>query len=79
MSSIFAKPRLPQAESFFTPNTLTTDDEITQLAREDPLGTKMWRMYARNAAQLPNADRMANLSWRMMSMGLQKLHTEQQT
>ena len=42
------------------------------MAREDPLATQVWKMYARNKAALPHAQRMENLTWRMMTLALKK-------
>ena len=42
------------------------------LAKEDPLATQIWRMYAKQRDQLPNAARMENLTWRLMSLTLRK-------
>lgn len=39
-----------------------------QLAKEDPLATQVWKMYARTKAHLPHAQRMENLTWRMMAL-----------
>ncbi|KAI0043650.1 hypothetical protein FA95DRAFT_1609196 [Auriscalpium vulgare] len=43
-----------------------------QLAKEDPLATQVWKMYARTKANLPHAQRMENLTWRMMALALKK-------
>lgn len=48
------------------------DDESSRLSREDPLATQVWKMYARTRASLPHAQRMENLTWRMMAMALRK-------
>lgn len=40
--------------------------------RKDPLATKVWKMYAQQKAQLANASRMENITWRMMAMTLRK-------
>lgn len=53
----------------------TSVDERTsadQMKQEDPIGMQMWKYFARMKQQLPNHDRMENLSWRMMSVALQK-------
>ncbi|KAG5645209.1 hypothetical protein DXG03_006727 [Asterophora parasitica] len=47
-----------------------------QLAKEDPLATQVWKMYARTKATLPNAQRMENLTWRMMALALKKKKEE---
>ncbi|KAF9071684.1 hypothetical protein BDP27DRAFT_1321728 [Rhodocollybia butyracea] len=47
-------------------------NEAAQLAREDPLATQVWKMYARTKAGLPHKQRMENITWRMMSMALKR-------
>jgi hypothetical protein len=46
--------------------------EIEEMVRDDPLATQVWRMYARTKAQLPHAQRMENLTWRMMALALRR-------
>ncbi|OCH95101.1 hypothetical protein OBBRIDRAFT_810024 [Obba rivulosa] len=48
------------------------DADPEKLAREDPLATQVWKMYARTKATLPHAQRMENLTWRMMALALKK-------
>ncbi|KAI0026872.1 hypothetical protein K488DRAFT_64110, partial [Vararia minispora EC-137] len=43
-----------------------------KLAKDDPLATQVWKMYARTKANLPHAQRMENLTWRMMALALKK-------
>lgn len=43
-----------------------------QQSKDDPLATKVWKMYAQQRASMANAHRMENLTWRMMSMTLRK-------
>jgi GATA-binding protein len=52
------------------PVDLTVD--LDQLAKNDPLTTQVWKMYSRTRAMLPHAQRMENLSWRMMALALKK-------
>ena len=47
-----------------------------EMARRDPLATQVWRLYSRVKTQLPNAERMENLTWRMMSMNLRRKEME---
>lgn len=47
------------------------------LAKEDPLATQVWKMYARTKANLPHAQRMENLTWRMMALALRKKREEE--
>ncbi|KAI0320784.1 hypothetical protein OF83DRAFT_1103200 [Amylostereum chailletii] len=54
-------------------NLLDTD----KLAKEDPLAAQVWKMYARTKANLPHAQRMENLTWRMMALALKKKKDEE--
>jgi GATA-binding protein len=49
-----------------------TADDVNSLAKEDPLATQVWKMYAKTKATLPNQQRMENLTWRMMALALKK-------
>ena len=48
------------------------DDSPEEMQRKDPLGTQVWRFYHKQLGQLPNAERLENLTWRMMSMTLRR-------
>lgn len=39
-------------------------------------GTQIWKLYHKTKGQLPNAERLENLSWRMMSMNLRRKEME---
>ena len=52
-------------------------DEVAHYAREDPLATQVWKMYARTKASLPHAQRMENLTWRMMALALRRRREEE--
>jgi GATA-binding protein len=71
----------PQATTPYTsprvsgsPDLQTADigPDPEKLAREDPLATQVWKMYARTKATLPHAQRMENITWRMMALALKK-------
>lgn len=47
-------------------------DSPDEMQRKDPLATQIWRLYSKTKKQLPNADRMENLTWRLMAMNLRK-------
>lgn len=53
------------------------EDDPMQLAQNDPLATQVWRMYAKQREQLPNAARMENLTWRLMSLTLRRQRENQ--
>ncbi|KAG1752920.1 hypothetical protein EDB19DRAFT_1892897 [Suillus lakei] len=74
--SSFTSPRLsgsPDLES--TPPYDEHDPE--KLAKQDPLATQVWKMYARQKAHLPHAQRMENITWRMMALALKKKREEE--
>ena len=43
-------------------------ESAEEMQRNDPLGTQIWKLYNKARTQLPNAERMENLTWRMMAM-----------
>jgi hypothetical protein len=44
----------------------------SELQKHDPLGTQIWKLYSRAKTQLPNAERMSNLTWRMMALNMRR-------
>jgi GATA-binding protein len=52
------------------------DDSPEALQKKDPLATQIWKLYCRTKKQLPNQERMENLTWRMMAMNLRKRREE---
>ncbi|TFK44670.1 hypothetical protein BDQ12DRAFT_29683 [Crucibulum laeve] len=71
-TSPFTSPRIsgsPDLQHALLPDP---DADPDQLAKEDPLATQVWKMYARTKATLPHAQRMENLTWRMMALALKK-------
>ncbi|KAF7588608.1 hypothetical protein BBP40_005468 [Aspergillus hancockii] len=51
-------------------------DSPDEMQRQDPLATQIWKLYSRTKAQLPNQERMENLTWRMMAMSLRRKEQE---
>ena len=49
-----------------------------EMQKNDPLGTQIWKLYHKTRGQLPNSERLENLSWRMMSMNLRRKELEKQ-
>ncbi|KAL2375154.1 GATA transcriptional activator AreA [Blastomyces gilchristii SLH14081] len=47
-------------------------ENTEELQKQDPLATQIWKLYSRTKSQLPNQERMENLTWRMMAMNLKK-------
>lgn len=77
--SSFTSPRLsgsPDIQSTALPST-ETDPEI--LAKQDPLATQVWKMFARTKANLPHAQRVENITWRMMALALKKKKEQEET
>ena len=48
-----------------------------EMQKKDPLGTQIWKLYSKTRSQLPNQERMENLTWRMMAMNLKRKEREQ--
>ncbi|KAI1941106.1 Sodium- and chloride-dependent GABA transporter 1 [Ophidiomyces ophidiicola] len=42
------------------------------MQKQDPLATQIWKLYSRTKSQLPNQERMENLTWRMMAVSLRR-------
>lgn len=67
-------------ESFFDQwkddaNNIETESP-EEMQKKDPLGTQIWKLYHKTKGQLPNSERLENLSWRMMSMNLRRKELE---
>ncbi|KAJ7084373.1 hypothetical protein B0H15DRAFT_848871 [Mycena belliarum] len=56
------------------PPRLSGSPELTAPRPDDAANpvTKIWRLYSHHQAALPNAQRMENITWRMMTMKLRK-------
>lgn len=51
----------------------------SEMQKEDPLATQVWRFFSKTKLMLPNQERMENITWRMMHLNLRKrLHEEQE-
>ena len=53
-------------------------DSPDEMQKKDPLATQIWRLYTKTKKQLPNQERMENLTWRMMAMSLRKHKQEEE-
>jgi GATA-binding protein len=72
-----AAARRGMLEEPFFPNLKndagSADLENSQRMQEnDPLATQIWKLYSKARSQLPNAERMENLTWRMMAMSMRR-------
>jgi GATA-binding protein len=45
---------------------------ISQMQQEDPLAVQVWKFFSKTKQELPNQDRMENLTWRMMAVEIRK-------
>jgi len=52
-------------------------DSPDEMQKKDPLATQIWRLYSKTKKQLPNQERMENLTWRMMAMSMRKRKQEE--
>ncbi|PVI07251.1 hypothetical protein DM02DRAFT_357475 [Periconia macrospinosa] len=43
-----------------------------EMQQNDPLATQVWKLYSKAKTQLPNSERMSNLTWRMMAMNMRR-------
>lgn len=53
-------------------------ENAEDLQKKDPIGTQVWKLYHKQKGQLPNSERLENLTWRMMSMNLRRKELERQ-
>ncbi len=58
--------------------TNVEEGDPEEMQKKDPLGTQIWKLYHKQKGQLPNSERLENLSWRMMSMNLRRKELERQ-
>lgn len=68
----FPSPRLSGSPDLKSIELAMADADPEKLAKEDPLATQVWKMYARTKATMPHAQRMENITWRMMALALKK-------
>lgn len=52
-------------------------DRPEEMQKRDPLATQIWKLYSKTKTELPNHERMENLTWRMMAMNLKRKEREQ--
>jgi GATA-binding protein len=76
-ASPFTSPRVSGSPDLKAAELAAANADPETLAKEDPLATQIWKMYARTKATLPHAQRMENLTWRMMALHLKKRKDEE--
>ncbi|KAJ2893990.1 hypothetical protein MKZ38_008034 [Zalerion maritima] len=58
-------------------NGLSGDlSSIAEMQKKDPIGASLWAFFAKTKLLLPQQQRMENLTWRRMHMGLRKCKQE---
>ena len=63
-------------ETVFDDATNFERETPEEMQKKDPLGTQIWKLYHKQRGQLPNGERLENLTWRMMSMNLRRKELE---
>ncbi|KAI5804914.1 major nitrogen regulator element [Geopyxis carbonaria] len=48
------------------------EESPEDMQKKDPLATQVWKLYSKQKGTLPNAERMENLTWRMMALTMRK-------
>lgn len=48
------------------------EESPEDMQKKDPLATQVWKLYSKQKGTLPNAERMVNLTWRMMALTLRR-------
>ncbi|OJD31766.1 nitrogen regulatory protein area [Diplodia corticola] len=54
------------------------ESDVDELQKEDPMGIDMWKFY-RNQSNVPDAERMENMTWRMMAINLRKAQQKKES
>jgi GATA-binding protein len=54
------------------------DPSLDQLQQHDPLAIQVWKFFHQTKQQLPDQQRMENLTWRMMAIGMRRRSREQE-
>ena len=66
---LLGEPLFPPWKDDAASADLGNPDEMQE---KDPLVSKVWRFYSKTKTQLPNQERMENITWRMMTMHLMR-------
>ncbi|OAA55699.1 Nitrogen regulatory protein areA [Cordyceps fumosorosea ARSEF 2679] len=52
---------------------------LDQMQSDDPLAAQVWKFFTKTKQNLPNQQRMENLTWRMMALSMRKKQQEQRS
>lgn len=73
-NSLLGNPLFPQ----FQHGEQAPPSTIEQMQEQDPLAAQVWKFFTKTKQQLPNAQRMENLTWRMMALSMRKRSQDEQ-
>lgn len=76
--SSYTSPRLSGSPDLQSASLEHSGEKPEELAKQDPLAAQVWKMYTRTKAHLPHAQRMENITWRMMALALKKKKDEEE-
>ena len=62
----------------FESDTVEMDQSLEKMQADDPLATQIWKFFTKTKQQLPNQQRMENLTWRMMALNMRKKKQEEE-
>lgn len=68
----FARRELLGGSFEFDVKPSQPEETPEDMQKKDPLATQVWKLYSKQRGSLPNAERMENLTWRMMAMTLRR-------
>lgn len=73
-NTLLGNPLFPQFEE----GDQAPPSTIEQMQEQDPLAAQVWKFFTKTKQQLPNAQRMENLTWRMMALSMRKRSQDEQ-
>jgi GATA-binding protein len=56
----------------------SSKQSLDQAQRDDPIAMQIWKLFSQTKQQLPNQQRMENMTWRMMTLSMRKQKREMQ-
>lgn len=52
---------------------------VDQMQSDDPIAAQVWKYFTKTKQNLPNQQRMENITWRMMALSMRKKQQEQRS
>ena len=59
-------------------SAIEASQSLERMREEDPLATQIWKFFTKTKQQLPNQQRMENLTWRMMALSMRKKQQQEE-